>query len=94
VALPDGPDGVEFLALEGSGMVALSVASRPIPLTVTRDMPVSVPAPSVITWSGTLRPHAVADRQIYEVMLPAAGRQGLLLRLEGEGRLLVEQTLS
>jgi len=94
VGVTDGPDGVEFLALEGSGMVALSVASRPIPLTVTRDMPVSVPATSVITWSGTLRPHAVADRQIYEVMLPAAGRQGLLLRLEGEGRLLVEQTIS
>jgi uncharacterized protein (AIM24 family) len=93
VELTDGPKELEFLALEGVGMVALSVASKPIPLSVTHDLPVSVPATSVITWSGTLRAYAVDDRQLYEVMLPAAGRRGPLLRLEGEGRLLVEQTV-
>ena len=33
-------------------MVALSVASKPLALAVTPDLPVSVPASSVITWSG------------------------------------------
>jgi len=94
IELGNGPEGTEFLALEGSGMVALSVSSKPIPLSVTRELPVSVPAASVITWSGSLRAHAVDDRQLYEVMLPTAGRHGPLLRLEGEGRLLVEQTTS
>ena len=54
--------GAEFLALEGSGMVALSVASKPLPLEVTPDLPVSVPAASVICWSGALVPHVVDDK--------------------------------
>ena len=36
--------GLEVLALEGRGMVALSVASKPLTLTVTPGLPVSVPA--------------------------------------------------
>jgi uncharacterized protein (AIM24 family) len=93
VSLGDPPDELEFLALEGTGMVALSVSSRPLPLTVTRDLPVSVPSGSVITWSGDLHPHAVNDQQLYELMQPAGSQNGPLLRLEGEGRLLVEQSL-
>jgi hypothetical protein len=87
--LGDGP-GLEILALEGRGMVALSVASKPIALTVTPAMPVSVPSPSVITWKGELTAHVVDDRQLYEVVLRPGG-PGALLRLEGTGRLLVEQ---
>jgi uncharacterized protein (AIM24 family) len=94
LSLGDAPDELEFLALEGTGMVALSVSSKPLPLTVTRDLPVSVPSASVITWSGDLRPHAVNDQQLYEIMQPAGGGRGPLLRLEGEGRLLVEQSLA
>jgi uncharacterized protein (AIM24 family) len=71
-------------------MVALSVASKPIALTVTPAMPVSVPSPSVITWKGELTAHVVNDRQLYEVVLRPGG-PGALLRLEGTGRLLVEQ---
>ncbi len=93
VAIGDTPHPLEFLALEGTGMIALAVASRPLPLTVTRDLPVSVPAASVISWSGAVHAHAVQDRQLYEVMLPH-GDHGTLLRLEGEGRLLVEQSLA
>jgi hypothetical protein len=33
----------------------------------------------------------VEDRQIYEVMLPPGSEPGSLLRLEGTGRILVEQ---
>jgi hypothetical protein len=47
--------GLEVLALEGKGMVALSVASKPLALAVTPDLPVSVPVSSVITWSGASR---------------------------------------
>jgi hypothetical protein len=84
---------LEFLALEGSGMVALAVASKPLALEVTAELPVSVPAASVICWTGRLAPHVVQDRHVYEVMLPTAS-PATLLRLEGEGRLLVEQVLA
>ena len=47
----------------GAGMVALSVASKPLPLAVTPGLPVSVPAASVITWSGDLTPRLVDDRR-------------------------------
>lgn len=84
---------IEFLALEGRGMVALSTASKPLPLSVTPGLPVSVPASSVILWSGELRPRLVDDPQIYEIMLPAGGPAGSLIRLEGAGRVLVEQSV-
>jgi len=92
--LDEAHPGAEFLALEGSGMVALSVASKPLPLEVTQDLPVSVPAASIICWSGALMPHVVDDRHLFEVMMPAPGRTGTLIRLEGSGRLLMEQAQS
>jgi uncharacterized protein (AIM24 family) len=91
---PVGADGsgVEVLVLEGRGMVALSVASKPLALAVTPDLPVSVPASSIITWSGGLTPHIIDDQQIQAVMAPSAGsRAGPVIRLEGSGRVLVEQ---
>jgi len=90
VAVGDG--GLEFLALEGRGMVALSVTGKPLPLAVRPELPVSVPSSSIITWSGELTPKLVEDRSLYEVMLPGAA-PGSVLRLEGTGRLLVEQAL-
>jgi uncharacterized protein (AIM24 family) len=95
--VPLGPPGssLEFLALEGRGMVALSAASKPLALQVTPDLPVSVPAASIISWSGNLKPMLVEDHQLYEVMLSSGSdRPGSLLRLEGKGRLLVEQALA
>lgn len=92
--VPVGSDGsgLEVLALEGRGMVALSVSSKPLALAVTPDLPVSVPASSVITWSGGLTPHIIDDQQIQAVMAPSAGaRSGPVIRLEGTGRVLVEQ---
>jgi Tfp pilus assembly protein PilF/uncharacterized protein (AIM24 family) len=93
VRIGEKPNDVDFLALKGEGMVALSVTSKPLPLTVTADLPVSLPAASVISWSGTLVARVVEDRQIYEVMHVQQGA-GRVLRLEGEGRVLVEQALS
>jgi uncharacterized protein (AIM24 family) len=83
---------LEILALEGRGMVALSVASKPLALAVTPDLPVSAPGASIITWSGNLVANIVEDPQLYEVMLPAGAPRGGLVRLEGTGRVLVEQT--
>jgi uncharacterized protein (AIM24 family) len=83
--------GVEFFALEGRGMVALMVASKPLALDVTPELPVSVPAASIISFSGRLRPTVVEDRQLYELMVPPPGRGTPLIRLEGTGRVLVEQ---
>jgi uncharacterized protein (AIM24 family) len=79
----------EFLALDGHGLLALSVASRPLTLVVTPDLPVSVPATSLITWSGALTPTLVTNPEMYESALPADG--GTWIRLEGDGRVLVEQ---
>ena len=93
--LPLSPShpGLEFLALEGSGMVALSVTSKPLAVDVTPDMPVSVPANAVIVWSGPLGARVVEDRHLYEVMRPA-GEGASLIRLEGTGRLLMEQVVA
>jgi uncharacterized protein (AIM24 family)/Tfp pilus assembly protein PilF len=93
VRVGEKPNDLDFLALTGQGMVALSARSKPLPLSVTADLPVSLPAASVISWSGDLVARVVEDRQIYEVMHVAEGA-GKVLRLEGEGRVLVEQALS
>jgi tetratricopeptide (TPR) repeat protein len=85
--------GLEFLALEGSGMVALSVMSKPLALEVTPDLPVSAPASAVIVWTGPLTARVVEDRHLYEVMRPAA-EGATLIRLEGTGRLLMEQVVA
>ncbi len=82
---------VETLVLEGKGIVALSVASKPLPLTVRPGQPVCVPASSVIMWTGALTPSVVDDPEVYAVVLASASTGGRLLRLEGTGRILVEQ---
>ena len=86
--------GIEVVALEGVGMVALSVATKPLPLTVRPGLPVSVPSSSVIMWTGDLVPTVVDDPQVYEVVMPSAAEGDRLLRLEGEGRILAEQASS
>lgn len=90
-----GPDdGVDVVVLEGRGRVALSVASKPLPLTVRAGFPVSVPSHSVIMWTGRVHAAIVDDPAVYEVVLAAKPGGGPLLRLEGEGRVLVEQTMA
>jgi len=94
VPLDERNPGPEFLALEGNGLVAFSVSSKPLALAVTPELPVSVPSSSVISWSGTLISRVVEDKQLYEVMLPPGSPPGSLIRLSGTGRILVEQPLS
>ena len=91
VQFGEGELGFEVVVLEGRGLVALSVASKPLPLTVRPALPVSVPAASVIMWTGQLVPAIVEDPTVYEVVRPSTGGDARLLRLEGAGRVLAEQ---
>jgi uncharacterized protein (AIM24 family) len=92
VRFGSGEGSFEAVVLEGRGMVALAVATKPLPLSVRPDLPVSVPAAAVIMWAGDLAPAVVDDPHVYEVVLPSAATGGRLLRLEGSGRVLVEQS--
>ncbi len=82
---------IETLVLEGKGIVALSVASKPLPLTVT--------ARAAGVRAGLVRDHvdglAHAPRRRRPRGLRGRAaprpRRGRLLRLEGTGRILVEQ---
>ncbi|HXY38455.1 MAG TPA: AIM24 family protein, partial [Vicinamibacteria bacterium] len=85
------PSPIELVALEGTGTAALSVTSRPLPLVVRPGVPVCVPAASLIAWTGALRAEVVQDPQVYEVVLPSTQDGARLLRLEGSGRVLLEQ---
>jgi uncharacterized protein (AIM24 family) len=86
----EGDDAPEFVALEGRGAVALSVGSRPLMLSVSPEMPVSVAAKSLIMWTGELEPTRVLDPQLTEVLAAPTG-EASLIRLSGRGRVLVEQ---
>jgi hypothetical protein len=87
----DVEDAPEFVTFDGNGTLALSVASRPLPLPVTEEMPVSVPASSLIAWRGSLKAR-LAENQAEIAPLFSAGAKGAhLIRLEGTGQVLVEQ---
>ncbi len=87
-------ESFEFVALEGHGIVALSTQSKPLTLAVSTELPVSVPAGAIISWNGALTAHPVEDRQIYEVIQRSGSRADPLIRFEGVGRVLVEQSSS
>jgi tetratricopeptide (TPR) repeat protein len=95
VRIGNASKGLDFLAIDGRGAAALSVASRPLPLAVSPDLPVSAPASSIISWTGALTPSMVDDRQVQEVMLAPSlsAERGAVIRLEGTGRLLMEQSV-
>lgn len=86
-----GARSLEYVVLEGQGVVALSVAGKPLKVGVTPDFPVSAPMASVITWSGAVSPHLVDDAQLREVILPSGRQAEALVRLEGTGHVLLEQ---
>ena len=72
-------------------MAAVSLSGKPINLSVQPDYPVSVPFGSVVSWSGQVVPELLEDQQLREVILPSEDRGTLLVRLQGNGRVLVEQ---
>jgi len=85
----EGSDDIEFLAFEGQGTLAVSLARPPLSLDVARDMPVSVPAATVVAWSGDLSVR-IADSADLAMGMPRAGGAGPLIRIEGAGTVFTE----
>ena len=85
-----GKSAFHVLVIQGTGMIALSVASSPLVLSVQKPYPVNVSTGSVISWSGELTPTIVEDEALAELMLPGSGSE-MNLRLEGEGRVMMEK---
>lgn len=87
----DGTPGLHVLMIKGTGVLALSVATSPLLLTVQKPYPVNVTSSSLISWAGELAPTIVEDEALAEIMLPGPA-QGVNLRLEGEGRVMMEKS--
>ena len=87
----DGTPGLHVLLIKGTGVLALSVATSPLLLPVQKPYPVNVSSSSLISWSGDLTPTIVEDEALNEIMLPGPDR-GVNLRLEGEGRVMMEKS--
>jgi uncharacterized protein (AIM24 family) len=85
-----GKSSFHVLVIQGTGMIALSVATSPLVLSVQKPYPVNVSTRSIISWSGDLTPTIVEDEALAELMLPGSGA-GMNLRLEGEGRVMMEK---
>jgi len=81
--------GVEFLALDGQGTAVLTAGGPTETLSVTPDKPLSVPLASLVMWSGALKPH-LAERGEASAASPPGGAPALL-RLEGQGQVVVER---
>ena len=87
----DSTPGLHVLMIKGAGVLALSVATSPLLLTVQKPYPVNVSSSSLISWTGELAPTIVEDEALAEIMLPGSA-EGVNLRLEGEGRLMMEKS--
>ncbi len=87
----DGTPGLHVLMIKGSGVLALSVATNPLLLTVQKAYPVNVSSSSLISWAGELNPTIVEDEALAEIMLPGPAK-GVNLRLVGEGRVMMEKS--
>lgn len=87
----DGSPGLHVLMIKGTGVLALSVATSPLLLTVQKAYPVNVSSSNLISWSGELSPTIVEDEALAEIMLPGPTK-GVNLRLEGEGRVMMEKS--
>jgi uncharacterized protein (AIM24 family) len=68
-----GKNAFHVLVIQGTGMIALSVASSPLVLSVQKPYPVNVSTGSIISWSGELTPTIVEDEALAELMLPGSG---------------------
>lgn len=89
VEFGEGESRSEFVLLEGRGLVALSVVGRPLGLVVTPELPLTLPAATLVTCSGRVQPEPVSDPELLEDA--QADWRGAWVRLQGDGRVLVEQ---
>ncbi len=86
------PKAFHVLVIQGTGMLALSVATSPLVLTVQEQYPVNVASSNLISWSGELIPTIVEDEALAELMLPG-NSSGINLRLAGEGKVMMEKSV-
>jgi uncharacterized protein (AIM24 family)/Tfp pilus assembly protein PilF len=84
---------IQVLAIQGTGMIALSVATDPLLLTVTDGFPVNVSSANIISWSGDLTPSIVDDEALADLMYPHEGPPAVNLRLEGSGKVMMEKLI-
>ncbi len=84
---------IQVLAIQGTGMIALSVATDPLLLTVTEGFPVNVSSANIISWSGDLIPSIVDDEALTNLMYPHRGGSTANLRLEGSGKVMMEKLI-
>jgi hypothetical protein len=93
IEIGDGAAAREFLRLDGRGVAAISVGSRPLTFEVTASFPASVALASVLHWSGALQARLVSDETLAAVLRPEGQAGGVtgMLRLEGSGEVSIEQ---
>ena len=87
----DPSSGMHVLMIKGTGVIALSVATSALVMTVQKDYPINVSSASLISWSGNLTPTLVQDEALAEIMQPGP-EAGVNLRLEGDGKVLMEKS--
>ncbi|TDI46940.1 MAG: tetratricopeptide repeat protein [Acidobacteria bacterium] len=87
----DPSGGMHVLMIKGTGLIALSVATSPLIMTVQEDYPVNVSSASLISWSGNLRPTLVQDEALAEILQPGP-EAGVNLRLAGDGKVMMEKS--
>jgi uncharacterized protein (AIM24 family) len=80
----------QVLAIKGTGMIALSVATGPLLMKVTSEYPVNVSSANIISWSGNLTPSIIENEALTDLMFPHS-RQSVNLRLEGTGKVMMEK---
>jgi len=90
IEIEGGKSAFHVLVIQGTGMIALSVATSPLVLSVSKPYPVNVSTGTLISWSGELTPTIVEDEALADLMLPGSSG-GMNLRLEGEGRVMMEK---
>ena len=83
--------GLHVLMIKDTGIIALSVATSPLVITVQENYPVNVSSASLISWSGNLRPTLVQDEALAKIMQPGP-EAGVNLRLEGDGKVMMEKS--
>ena len=87
----DPTGSMQVLVIKGTGVIALSVATSPLVMEVQTDYPVNVSSTSLISWSGNLTPTLVEDEALAAIMQPGP-EAGVTLRLEGDGKVMMEKS--
>ncbi len=81
--------GLFNIALEGSGMVAITTHYDPVTLRVTRDRPVITDPNATVAWSGSLTPEFRADVSLKTFFGRGSG-ESIQMQFQGDGFVVVQ----